>query len=82
MDPLHSRDLHEIAEDRINNGSVLITSQLPVLNWHGLFQEKTAADGALDRLVRNAYRIELHGPSRRPTLASHANSEKKGDGDD
>lgn len=81
LDPLQSRDFHEIAEDRINSGSVLMTSQLPVINWHDLFEEKTAADGALDRLVRNSHRIELHGPSRRPTLKNQSEIEKK-EGDD
>ena len=78
LDPLHSRDFHEIAEDRINNGSILITSQLPVHNWHGLFEEKTAADGALDRLARNSHRIELHGPSRRPSLTNQVESKDMG----
>ena len=55
-------------EDRYGSGSVLITAQLPVADWHGVFEDATVADATLDRLVHNAYRIELRGPSRRGDL--------------
>ena len=51
---------------KYGSGSVLITAQLPVADWHGVFEDATVADATLDRLVHNAYRIELRGPSRRP----------------
>jgi len=66
LDATHCRDLLEIMEDRYASGSVLITAQLPVSEWHGVFEDATVADATLDRLVHNAYRIELRGPSRRP----------------
>jgi DNA replication protein DnaC len=65
LDPMHCRDLYEIVEDRLGVGSIIITAQLPVAQWHGMFEDATVADAALDRVVHNAYRIELHGPSRR-----------------
>jgi len=65
LDATHSRDLFEIMEDREGIGSVLITAQLPVSEWHGIFEDATVADATLDRLVHNSYRIELRGPSRR-----------------
>ena len=65
LDPVHCRDLYEIVEDRQGAGSILITAQLPVAQWHSTFEDATIADAALDRIVHNAYRIELHGPSRR-----------------
>jgi DNA replication protein DnaC len=42
-----------------------VTSQLPVAKWHEWIADATAADAILDRLVHNAYKIELKGPSRR-----------------
>src|SRR5262245_49155630 len=42
-------------------GSTLIASQLPVKAWHDLIGEPTFADAILDRLVHNAYRLELEG---------------------
>jgi len=65
LDATHCRDLLEIMEDRYGSGSVIITAQLPVSEWHGVFEDATVADATLDRLVHNAYRIELRGPSRR-----------------
>jgi DNA replication protein DnaC len=63
------RDLMEIVEDRYGTGSTLITSQLPVDKWHDVIGEPTFADAILDRLVHNAYRFELDGPSLRKVKA-------------
>jgi DNA replication protein DnaC len=59
------RDLMEIVEDRYGAGATLITSQLPVEAWHEVIGEPTFADAILDRLVHNAYRLALDGPSMR-----------------
>lgn len=59
------RDLLEICEDRGGSGSLVITSQLPVASWHEVIGEPTLADAILDRIVHNAHRIELTGPSLR-----------------
>lgn len=59
------RDLMEIVEDRYGAGSILITSQLPLKTWHEVIGEPTFADAILDRLVHNAYRLELEGQSFR-----------------
>jgi DNA replication protein DnaC len=61
------RDLMEIVEDRHGAGSVLVTSQLPVDAWHAVIDEPTFADAILDRLVHNAHRLNLDGPSMRKT---------------
>jgi DNA replication protein DnaC len=60
-------ELLEVIEDRHGLRATLITSQLPVSHWHEALGEPTLADAILDRLVHNAYRIELRGESmRRP----------------
>ena len=59
------RDLMEIVEDRYGRGSTLITSQLPTDTWHDVIGEPTFADAILDRIVHNAYRLALDGPSMR-----------------
>ena len=64
------RDLMEIIEDRYGNGSTLITSQLPIDKWHDVIGEPTFADAILDRIVHNAYRLELDGPSMRKNKAA------------
>jgi DNA replication protein DnaC len=62
----------EIVEDRYGRGSTLITSQLPVDKWHDVIDEPTFADAILDRLVHNAYRLALGGPSLRNPEAGNA----------
>ena len=61
------RDLMEIVEDRHGAGSIIITSQLPVEAWHAVIDEPTFADAILDRIVQNAHRLTLDGPSMRKT---------------
>jgi DNA replication protein DnaC len=63
------RDLLEIMEDRFDKSATLITSQLPTKNWHAYINEPTLADAILDRLVHNAYVIDLQGESMRKKRA-------------
>jgi len=59
------RDFLEIIEDRYDLHSTIITSQLPVSHWHEIIDDPTLADAILDRLVHNAYQINLKGESMR-----------------
>jgi DNA replication protein DnaC len=59
------RDLLELLDDRHGNRSTIVTSQLPVDHWHEVIGDPTLADAILDRLVHNAYRINLKGESMR-----------------
>lgn len=70
------RDLLEILEDRYDRKSTLITSQLPVEQWHAYLGDRTLADAILDRLVHNSYRLVLKGESmrKRRAIARQANS--------
>jgi DNA replication protein DnaC len=63
------RDFWEIAEDRYQTRSMILTSQLPVSRWHELIGDPTLADAILDRLVHNAHRIEMRGESMRKKKA-------------
>ena len=59
------RELLEILEDRYGNRSTIMTSQLPSAKWHDHLGDPTIADAVCDRLLHNAHRIVLKGPSRR-----------------
>jgi DNA replication protein DnaC len=59
------RDLLEILEDRHDMRSTIVTSQLPINKWHQIIGDPTLADAILDRLVHNAYKINLNGESMR-----------------
>lgn len=64
MQPLSSQqsaDLLEVIEDRSQRRATIVTSQMPVKQWHEALGDATIADAILDRLVHNAHRIELHG---------------------
>jgi len=53
--------LLQVIEDRYATRSTIITSQLPVANWHQYINESTIADAIMDRLTANAHRFELKG---------------------
>jgi len=59
------RDLLELLDDRHGSRSTVVTSQVPVDHWHEVIGDHTLADAILDRLVHNAYRINLKGESMR-----------------
>lgn len=59
------RDFLELCDDRYQRRSMILTSQLPLAHWHEQIGDPTLADSILDRLVHNAYRIELNGESIR-----------------
>jgi len=64
------RDLLEILEDRHGSRSTIVTSQLPIDQWHSTIGDSTLADAIMDRLVHNAYKIKLEGDSLRKQQAN------------
>jgi DNA replication protein DnaC len=59
------QDLLEILDDRYKKRSTIVTSQLPIANWYTYIDDATFADAILDRLIHNATRLELKGPTLR-----------------
>ena len=43
----------------------MVVSQFPVKSWYDLFQEHTYADACLNRMLNNAYRLEMNGKNMR-----------------
>lgn len=68
LDTENRLNLMEIIEDRHGRKSTIITSQLPVNQWHEVIAEPTIADAILDRIVHTAHRMELKGSSMRKKL--------------
>jgi DNA replication protein DnaC len=66
------RDLLEVIDDRHQRGSTIITSQLPIDQWHQVIGDPTIADAVLDRLIHNAHRLALKGESMRKITAQRA----------
>ena len=67
-------DILEIFEDRYNHGSIMVVTQIPVAAWHEQFANPTLADAIMDRIVHNAYRLELKGESMRKRRSSLTHS--------
>ena len=68
MEKLNTRqanDLLDVMEDRYQNASTIIASQIPATDWYKLISNPTVTDALLDRLLHNSHRIELAGESMR-----------------
>ena len=65
FDNINRQALMDIVEYKYDQSSIIITSQIPVANWHQLIGEGTIADAILDRLVYSSHRINLNGESMR-----------------
>jgi DNA replication protein DnaC len=61
------RDLAEVIEDRSERASTLVASQLETEDWHASIGDPNLADAICDRILNNAHRIALKGPSMRNT---------------
>jgi DNA replication protein DnaC len=61
-------DLLEIIEYRSNHSAIIITSQLPVKEWHHYIGDPTIADAILDRIVHKAHQLNLKGESLRKLM--------------
>src|SRR3954449_2618579 len=76
LEPLDDQARHallEILEERYGRRSTIVTSQLPVAQWHEVIAQPTYADAILDRLIHNAHRLDLSGESmRKPKQRSAA----------
>jgi DNA replication protein DnaC len=70
LSPPQTRDLADILDDRYDRQATLVATQVPVQDWHERLGDPTLADAVLDRLVHNAFRLELKGESQRKTRAS------------
>jgi len=67
--PPQARDLLEILDDRYGRSSTLVATQIPIEDWHDRLPDPTLGDAILDRLVHNAYRLQLKGESMRKTYS-------------
>jgi DNA replication protein DnaC len=68
LDSRNRITLLEIIEDRHINGSIIVTSQIPVKGWDDIIGEKTIAYAILDRLMHQSHRLELHRESMEEIL--------------
>ena len=65
-----TQDLLEIIDDRYNRRSTILVTQIPVSDWQERLGNLTLSDALMDRIVHNAYRLELKGESMRKRKSS------------
>jgi DNA replication protein DnaC len=72
--PRERNDLLELLDDRVGSRACIVTSQLPVNDWHDYIGDPTLADAILDRLIHRAHRIHLEAKEsmREREAAKHA----------
>jgi len=58
-------DLLEILEDRSNRTSTILATQIPVSDWYERLGNGTLSEALMDRIIHNAYWLELSGESMR-----------------
>jgi DNA replication protein DnaC len=58
-------DFEQIIDDRYNDKALIISSQLPVVDWYKVFQSELIAEACLDRIVHKSIRFDLKGESLR-----------------
>lgn len=67
------RDILEVLDDRYGARSTILTSQLSPSKWHDYLGDPSNADAICDRVLHNAHRLVLKGPSRRKTKTDDQN---------
>ena len=65
-------------EDRYGGRATIAASQLPIDQWHTAIGDPTLADAILDRLIHNAYQINMKGESMRKRQAQLTNNDPSG----
>ena len=65
VDDDQRRDMMEVLDDRYSTASTILTSQLPVSKWHDYLGDPNNADAICERILHNAHKLQLKGPSRR-----------------
>ncbi len=68
-------DLLTIMDDRHGTKSTLVTSQLPITQWHKTIGDATLADAILDRLLHNSHKLKLKGESMRKVMSKFTESD-------
>jgi len=72
-----TNDILEIVEDRYRLSSTILVTQIPVAEWHERMANPTLADAIMDRVIHNAYRLELKGESMRKSKSPLTNAGHK-----
>lgn len=62
----HYQDLYDVLDERGEDKSTIVTSQLPVENWSEIIADPVACEAITDRLSSISIRLVMQGASYRP----------------
>ena len=65
LEDQQQNDFEQIIDDRYHKKSLILSSQLAVADWYGIFSNEMLAEACLDRIVHKSLRFELKGDSMR-----------------
>lgn len=66
-------DFEQIIDDRYHKKSLILSSQLAVADWYGVFSNEMFAEACLDRIVHKSLRFELKGDALERNIDIFAN---------
>ena len=69
LTPAVAQNILEVLDDSYSQAATVVASKMPVTDWFAQIANPTLADAILDRLVHNAYRLQLVGESQRKLRA-------------
>ena len=65
LKPEQANAFFRLMDQRYNRVSTIITTNLDLPDWYGLFDKKPLVDALLDRLQHHCVTIRIDGPSLR-----------------
>lgn len=66
LEPQHFQDLYDALDERGDDKSTIITTQVPVENWGEVISDPVTCEAITDRLTSAAIQLVLKGASYRP----------------
>ena len=66
LEPEQYQNLYDIIENRGEDKSILLTTQIPVTNWNEIIEDPVVCEAVTDRLESQSLSIEMTGDSYRP----------------
>ncbi len=66
LEPQHYQDLYDVIDERGEDRSTIITTQLPIENWGEVIADPVTCEAITDRLSSVSMRLIMQGASYRP----------------
>ena len=68
--------LFEVFSQRYERGATLVTSNLPLDEWTGIFGSERLTGALLDRLTHHVHILEMNGESYRLNQSAHSDAKR------